>query len=98
MKPMRCRLANLEKGLRLPSRQEQLVEAALARGAGDFMFNGRERPPCPNAAKRLEQSDLPITFYTGMSLAMLGGGRPPFGMLTLRSGPAEALVPPEPAP
>jgi hypothetical protein len=63
----------LEKALCPPSLDEQIVEVALDTGEGDFMFNGREWLPCPHAAELFERSDLPITFYTGMSLAMLDG-------------------------
>jgi hypothetical protein len=86
MRRLQRRLTVLGKELRLPSLAEQIVEVALDTGQGDFMFDGREWLPCPNAAELFERSDLPITFYTGMSLAMLDG---PAGQAAVRNvGPS----------
>ena len=78
MKGLSRRLAVLEKSLAHPAIEEEIVEVALNTGQGDFAFNGREWLPCPNGAELLARRDLPITFYSGMSLAMLIGptGRP----------------------
>jgi hypothetical protein len=67
------RLLALEKALTPPAIEDQIVEVALNTGQGDFMFNGRDWLPCPNAAALLARSDLPITVYSGMTLEALIG-------------------------
>ena len=84
----------LEKVMCPASLEEQIVEVALDTGEGDYMFDGRQWLPCPNAAELLERDDLPITFYTGMSLAMLDGpgGRAPVRHVDPSPGSVEAAA------
>ena len=73
MRGLHRRLNALEKALTPPNIEDEIVEVALNTGQGDFMFNGREWLPCPNAEALLARSDLPITFYSGMTLEALIG-------------------------
>jgi hypothetical protein len=67
------RLAALERALTPPAVEDSIVQVALNTGQGDFLFNGREWLPCPNAQALLARSDLPIKVYLGMTLEALIG-------------------------
>jgi hypothetical protein len=72
------RLRALEKALAPRAIEDEIVQVALNTGQGDFMFNGREWLPCPNARALLARSDLPIKVYSGMTLeALIGPTKPP---------------------